>query len=59
MSLLVGGSKVVQKSYVGKKFAECPLLTPRFVLLTQYQESYDTEHSIYLETLLNAYAMLW
>ena len=37
---------------VGKNLSDCPSLTLRFALLTQYQKSYDTKHSLYLETKL-------
>lgn len=33
-------------------FGDCPSLTPRFALLTQSQESYNTKLSIYLESML-------
>ena len=36
----------------GNNFGGCPSLTPRFALLTQNQESYNTKHSIYLESML-------
>ena len=38
--------------HLGNNLADCPSLTSRFALLTQYQESYDTKHSIYLESML-------
>ena len=37
---------------MGNNSGGCPSLTPRFALLTQNQESYDTKHSIYLESML-------
>ena len=37
---------------VGKNLPDCPSLMLRFALLTQYQKSYDTKHSLYLETML-------
>ena len=40
------------KMSLGNNFGDCPSLTPRFALLTQYQKSYDTKHSIYLESML-------
>ena len=36
---------------MGNNFGDCPSLTPRFALSTQYQKSYDTKHSIYLESV--------
>ena len=41
-----------KEKLVGNNFGGCSSLTTRFALLTQNQESYNTKHSIYLESML-------